>query len=251
MKSVIFRRWLYSLMVVFCFFAGGSQVLAVNSAASSMQYQYSGDVLPKNLIALNSTQGRALLQGKYAHSFLGLMSYFVTEKGLAYCGIASSVMVLNDLNMVPPLTPEHAPYKIFNQDNFFNSQKILAVITPAQVGFEGVSLDQLTNALRLYAAHTHRFYAGKVTLSQFRKAAIAAINSKTRDIIVNFCRKNIHEIGCGHFSPLAAYNKKADRFLLLDVARYKYPPVWVKATELFTAMDTGHKKTRGYIIVGV
>ena len=30
-------------------------------------------------------------------------------------------------------------------------------------------------------------------------------------------------------SPLGAYDEKADRFLILDVARYKYPPVWVTA----------------------
>jgi hypothetical protein len=42
----------------------------------------------------------------------------------------------------------------------------------------------------------------------------------------------------GHISPLAAYDSKSDRFLILDVARYKYPPVWVSASDLFVAMNT-------------
>jgi Phytochelatin synthase len=28
----------------------------------------------------------------------------------------------------------------------------------------------------------------------------------------------------GHISPLAAYDAETDRFLILDVSRYKYPP---------------------------
>ena len=58
----------------------------------------------------------------------------------------------------------------------------------------------------------------------------------------------------GHISPLAAYNSKADRFLILDVARYKYPPVWVSTSDLFAAMNTtdsdNDNKTRGFVVVG-
>ena len=46
---------------------------------------------------------------------------------------------------------------------------------------------------------------------------------------------------------------KSDRFLILDVARYKYPPVWVTASDLFAAMNTtdaaNNNKTRGYVLV--
>jgi Phytochelatin synthase len=38
----------------------------------------------------------------------------------------------------------------------------------------------------------------------------------------------------------------------LDVARYKYPPVWVKAADLFGAMNTTDAwtggKSRGYVV---
>jgi hypothetical protein len=57
----------------------------------------------------------------------------------------------------------------------------------------------------------------------------------------------------GHISPLAAYDAKADRFLILDVARYKYPPVWVKTADIFAAMNTldaaNDNKTRGFVLV--
>lgn len=221
------------------------------------QYQYSGDTLPKNLITLNSPKGIKLFKNKKTSTDLGLLSYFVTEKGLTFCGMASSVMVLNDLNIPTPSAPQHAPYTIFNQNNFFNKPGMLQILRPARINFEGASLGQLTAALKLYAPNTHKFYAGQSNVKTFRRAAIDAVKSKNKDIIINFCRKNIGETNCGHFSPLAAYNAKADRFLLLDVARYKYPPVWVKTATLFNAMNTiGHnkedptsKKTRGYIII--
>jgi hypothetical protein len=56
----------------------------------------------------------------------------------------------------------------------------------------------------------------------------------------------------GHISPLAAYDSKADKFLLMDVARYKFPPVWADAAALFGAMQTDDfvsGKTRGFVLV--
>ena len=71
-------------------------------------------------------------------------------------------------------------------------------------------------------------------------------------MIVNYLRKAIGQQTGGHISPLAAYDAKVDRFLILDVARYKYPPVWVKTSDLFDAMNTtdaaNDNKTRGYVL---
>jgi hypothetical protein len=57
----------------------------------------------------------------------------------------------------------------------------------------------------------------------------------------------------GHISPLAAYDTKADRLLILDFARHKYPPVWVTTSDLFRAMNTSdssnNSKTRGYVLI--
>lgn len=161
-------------------------------------------------------------------------------------------MVLNALNMKPPISPQHAPYKIFDQDNIFYNKQVLHVITPAKVQYQGATLDQITQVIKVHAPNTVRYYASNSSVNAFRKLAISVLRSKNKAIVINFCRKNIGEIGCGHFSPLAAYNRQEDRFLLLDVARYKYPPVWVKTKSLFSSMDTidsTSKKTRGYIVV--
>ena len=72
-------------------------------------------------------------------------------------------------------------------------------------------------------------------------------------MIVNYLRKAIRQEKGGHISPLAAYDAETDRFLILDVSRYKYPPVWVTAPELFVAMNTtdadNQNRTRGFVLV--
>ncbi len=72
-------------------------------------------------------------------------------------------------------------------------------------------------------------------------------------MIINYLRKAIGQERGGHISPLAAYDAETDQFLILDVSRYKYPPVWVTAPDLFNAMNTvnsdNHDLTRGYVLV--
>ena len=72
-------------------------------------------------------------------------------------------------------------------------------------------------------------HASESTVAAFRKIASDYLNSPNRHVIVNYLRKSIGQEKGGHISPLAAYDADTDRFLLLDVARYKYPPVWISA----------------------
>ena len=56
----------------------------------------------------------------------------------------------------------------------------------------------------------------------------------------------------GQFPPLVAYHEGEDRFLLMDVARYKSPPCWVKAAVLYEALrgtDPTSQKSRGFLVV--
>jgi hypothetical protein len=71
-------------------------------------------------------------------------------------------------------------------------------------------------------------------------------------VIVNYSRTALGQDGPGHISPLGAYDTDSDRFLILDVSRYKAPAVWVPAEQLFAAMaepigpDAG---TRGFLLI--
>lgn len=60
------------------------------------------------------------------------------------------------------------------------------------------------------------------------------------------------QTGTGHFSPVGGYHAAKDMVLILDVARFKYPPHWVPLSLLWEAMDTvdgatGHR--RGYALL--
>ena len=71
--------------------------------------------------------------------------------------------------------------------------------------------------------------------------------------MLNFKRSEIGETGGGHWSPLAAYDATSDSALLLDVARYKYPAVWVPIAQLYAAsqaVDSVSGLSRGVVIVG-
>ncbi|MCF6777236.1 phytochelatin synthase family protein [Thiotrichales bacterium 19X7-9] len=210
-----------------------------------------------NLIALNSPEGQKLFKetpNNYLNDYWLLSQYFVTEKGLAFCAPASIVMTLNALGKTPKEAPEHYPYKLFNQTNLFFNQAILkANITPPMINFHGMTLGQAGLILEQYADSVKIYHGNEIMgVKQFKELLINALTNKKQFIIINFYRKTINESGGGHFSPIAAYNPQTDRFLILDVARYKYPPVWVKSEELFKAIlgiDSISKKSRGFIIV--
>ena len=45
------------------------------------------------------------------------------------------------------------------------------------------------------------------------------------------------QTGTGHFSPIGGYHAGQDMALILDVARFKYPPHWVPVKLLWKGME--------------
>ncbi|MGA7953981.1 MAG: phytochelatin synthase family protein [Gloeobacterales cyanobacterium] len=208
--------------------------------------------IPSNLITLNSSEGeQLLLESKTREDYWSLSLQFVSQKNGAYCGVASSVMVLNALAVLAPSAPELGPYKTFTQENFFNEQN--QKFLPAEVvSRQGMTLDQLGKLLDTYPVQTEIYHGENSSLEEFRKIATNILKEPNNFVLVNYLRKTIGQATGGHISPLAAYSEKTDRFLILDVSRYKYPPVWVKTAELWNSMntlDTGSGKTRGFVVV--
>ena len=231
-----------------------SQVMTVILGVSVCFSVMSLDKLPvpESLISLETIEGQSLFNKSKQASFWKLMPYFVTQETLTYCGIASATMVLNASNIPAPVTPQLAPYRIFDQHNFFTPQ-VLNVITPTKVGMEGATLKELGAAIATFPVTVKTVYGSEISEEDFREEAISVIQSTDHFMILNFHRKYIGEAGEGHFSPIAAYDKKTDRFLLLDVSRYKYPVVWVETSALYQAMrlnDHGEvERIRGYLVV--
>jgi Phytochelatin synthase len=210
---------------------------------------------PDQPIYLDSTEGlRRLEESQARQGFVPLSMYFVSQETQTFCGVASSTMVLNAL--VPkderPNVPEWKPYRLFAQSVFFTDA--VEKIAPRKDVLErGMTLAQLGAVLGTFPVKAEVFHAGGNNGEYaFRKAAKEALSGHDSYLISNFLRTAVGQVGAGHFSPIAAYHEKTDSFLVYDVARYKYPPSWVRTKDLWNAMNTidgDSQKARGYIIV--
>jgi glutathione-S-conjugate glycine hydrolase len=210
---------------------------------------------PEALIYFLDPQSAELLAGAEKQDFMPLISRFVSEYQATFCGIASSVMALNALGIKPPTAPRWYPYNYWTQDNIFSAEVLKKVKPVSGIDAGGITLEQLQTLLNLSGAKAEKMFASDTGVDAFRKAARATIADPNAILIVNFGRAQLGQPGLdggGHISPVAAYNAKTDRFLVLDVARYKFVPSWVTADRLYFAMntpDSSSGKTRGYVIV--
>jgi len=199
--------------------------------------------VPAELISLRSFTGQALLaDGRFAADYEPLTRNFEAQSRAAFCGVASSVVVLNALrSSVPRL----------NQTTFF-SDAASAVRGPLRVSLAGMSLAQLADLLRTHGLEVSVFYAADTDVAAFRSIAQQNLASGGDFLLVNYQRASLGQAEAGHISPLAAYDAATDRLLILDVAAYKYPPVWVETAALWNAMNTADHasgRTRGFAVV--
>jgi len=208
--------------------------------------------LPSTSTPLTSEAGQRLLAESVDKAdFLALAVHYQTQNNASYCGPSCAVMVLNALAVPAPDSAAHPPYKYFDQENFFTAEteKVLPRETLLK---QGVTLEQLAGMLRGHGLQVKAVHAEPGGLEAFRQTARAAVGSGRQFVLVNFIRQPLQQEGGGHFSPLAAYHAETDQFLVMDVARYKYPPFWVPAADLFGAMSTLDKTAqanRGYLVV--
>jgi Phytochelatin synthase len=177
--------------------------------------------LPPNLIPLDSDEGRALLvRSKASRAFYPLASQFVTQDTTSFCGVASSVMVLNAMPSEAPVAKPWAPFRLFTQDNVFGEGELKA----ASVKKGGLTLEQTAFLLRENHVDAVAVHAADSSEDEFRQKASASLGQPGHHVLVDFLRSELHQDTGAHWSPLGAYDDQSDRFLVLDVARFRYPP---------------------------
>ncbi len=207
--------------------------------------------LPEHLTPLTSAEGQVVLQGSEALAdYVPLSSQFVTQINQAFCGVASLVMVLNALGVPAPLAPEWERH-YFTQENVFN-QQTEAVIPRQVIERQGLTLAELAGLVESHPAQARIYYGSEVSLEDFRHLIRTNLETPGNYVLVNYLRRTLGQERGGHISPLAAYDADTDQFLILDVSRYKYPPVWVSAEMLWQAINTTDSvsgKTRGFLLI--
>jgi hypothetical protein len=203
-------------------------------------------------VTLISDEGRTrIARSTHKVDYVSLMATFTTQERQTLCSVATGVSILNALPLKRPVDPKYAPYPYFTQANYFND-RVDTIITRDRTLMIGQTLDEAAAVMAAHGAITRAYHAGDSSLDEFRRLAKANMDERDNFVAVNYRRNHVGQPPGAHFSPLAAYDDKTDSFLILDVARYKFPPVWVSAADLFAAMntlDTDSGKTRGFLVV--
>lgn len=219
-------------------------------------------VLPNSLIGLSSPRGKGLFKEALSNggmeSFFPLSEQFITQSEPSFCALTSLAMVLNALN--------HDPKKTWKGVWRWITEETLQCEFPDSCGH---SLDKVRNGGMSFKefkslGHCHnvsiKSYGIRedsdevTTIDDFRRQILNISESSQAQsfIICNFSRKYLDQTGDGHFSPIGGYHKDLDLVLVMDTARFKYPPFWVGLERLWESMkliDEASGEPRGYFVV--
>lgn len=231
------------------------------------------------LISWDTEEGRQrLARSAYKNDFFQLADHFQPQANPLYCGIASSVIVLNAMrqnkNAVPSqraletevprsLGGGRLGYREYSQMTLLDERtepvKPRAVIELKNVGDgsgkiqPGLTLLQLKGILEAYDVRVDLHYAevqSDDAVAAFRKDLREVLADSARFLVVNFYGKAIGASTNGHISPVAAYDEETDSVLVLDVAGHRNPWYWVPVAHLYGAMHTlDGNHYRGYLLV--
>ena len=204
--------------------------------------------LPAEAIAFSSAEGRKTFAEALAagglDGYFPLAEQFHTQSEPAYCGLGSLVVALNAL-AIDPGRLWKGPWRWFAED-------LLDCCVPLEeVRARGLDLDELACLARCNGAAVELRRADVVGLPAFREALGTASRGEAV-LVASYDRATLGQSGSGHFSPIGGYHAARDLALVLDVARFKYPPHWVSAERLWEAMnpiDAATRKARGWILL--
>lgn len=206
--------------------------------------------LPPDLVDFGSDTGRqwlaeALSEGT-AQSFFALVAHLHTQAEPAWCGFGTLVTVLNALEIDPGRAWK-------GQWRFFGEELLVCCKSLELAAAEGLSLGEVACLAACNGAAVQLHHAEPGTEAELRAELEASVRSLRGPFLVaNYARTELGQTGGGHFSPLAAWHRQSDHVLVLDVARFKYPPHWVPVSRLWRAMatadDTG-QRLRGWLSI--
>ena len=212
------------------------------------------DTPPTAHIPMASSAGMELLLKPRTRraDYAALVQWYETQANLAYCGVASSVMVLNSLAVAAPKAEGYGTNRFWTQTNLFTVPASRSFVEASRVAREGMTLEQLHGLLASVGTGVRRYHGENLSLEQLRWLLRRGLAERSDRLLANYDRRALGQKGGGHISPLAAYDPDQDRVLILDVARYRYPAVWVTTPDLWRAIrsiDTSSGRSRGLVII--
>lgn len=201
--------------------------------------QIEASLPPDAIVSYTSNEGRQLLTTSgHNGDFWQLSRYFITQQNGGFCSVASSVMALNALEIEKPIVPNFKNYRLFTQDNFF-TDAVSDILTPEHVRRHGMNLEEVQQVVETFGVTATVFHGDSIDIEQLRSILIDVLNDPKKILLSEYHRQKLEQVGVGHFSPIAAYNESSDKVLIMDVSRYKYPPVWVKLDTFLESLRGG------------
>lgn len=229
-----------------------------------------------------------LEESQYKLDFFKLANHFESQHNKIFCGPTSAAIVLNSLRVrngtlqLPQdktllsqsdlkylASKKWSPFfERYTQNNIFlNSPKsrelVLGEILLNDQGQvvinskgkpqkdRGFQLRQLGELFKEHRLNTKvRVVDQELDSKVIKKEMIENLATADDYIIVNYKRSVLNQPGGGHISPLGAYHKASDSFLVMDVTPNKADWIWVKADLLLSAMRTFDTvENRGYLLI--
>ncbi|MCK4708859.1 MAG: phytochelatin synthase family protein [Gammaproteobacteria bacterium] len=255
-------------------------VLSLDQYGNYEKSEYSDT---RQLVSWNTREGKKrLLNAKYSEDFYQLAHHYQPQANPLYCGIASSVMVLNALRIAKNTIPSQSglevqkpkvwggdklPYKLYSQATFLNAKtdkvkpkniiELTNITKSNQLDSSqfdpGLTLSQLKEILEVYDVKVQLNYAqgrGKNGINKFRKHLKQILGETEKFVLINYKSDKVGQAGGGHISPLGAYDAASDSVLVLDVSGHLNPWLWIPVRDLYLSMHTKDGKNyRGYLIV--
>lgn len=206
--------------------------------------------LPDSAIAFSSPEGRQIFTEALAEGcmegYFALAEQFHTQAEPAFCGLSTLVVVLNALSIDPG--------RIWKGLWRWYGEEFLDCCQPlAAIKENGITFDEFVCLARCNGAIVNPYRFSHNNLEDFRHA-VKQVTAKPQGVhlVAAYSRQALQQTGEGHFSPIGGYHPKRDLVLLLDVARFKYPPHWVNLSALWKAFEPVDRTTgqcRGYILL--
>lgn len=210
-----------------------------------------------SVIYLNTSEAYDLLvQGyrwkDFSRDFFKLQEGWDAQWNQAFCAVAASAALLNSLVGLTdlPMDPSYDPYPYATQDNMFNECTNANVIHRNET-FDGIfvepyglGMDQTKEMISCHlssdswSVEAYHVDPTLISIEEMRRDLLTALMSPVSRVMINFDRSSVHQHGDGHWSPIGSYSYANDAFLVMDVAKYKYPPAWIPATMLYQSLST-------------
>jgi len=193
----------------------------------------------------------ALTSG-HCEGFFSLSEHFQSQSHYAFCGISSLSMALNTL-LIDPGRVYSGVWRWFD-DSMLNCCEPLDIVRQ-----KGIVLAKLACLARCNGATVDLCYASQIKYDRFKQDLIACTSTtcgKMRPIMIaSYSRPVFNQTGSGHFSPIGAYAPESEMVLIMDVARFKYPPHWVPLRLLWESINSidadadAGGNSRGYLLL--